>query len=1133
MTRVNIRSISLMLALLFVVCVPVLAQNFRAQITGVVTDSTGAVIPGADVTATNIDTGVKQTAQTNAEGIYRLLNLLPGKYRVEAESPGFRRFVQKSVTLRVGDNVDLSIKLAVGQVTEEVTVTSEAPLLESQTATFSQVVDQRAISELPLNTRTPMALVATTPGVVTGKYFAGGTGDGGRNFFSSDFKIGGGRGEAQEVLIDGAPNTTGDRSFVAYIPPVDSTREFSVQTNSYSAEFGRTTGGTLNIVTKSGTNQFHGVAYDYLRNSALDANEFFANRSGKTKGTFRRNQFGANFGGPIFKDKTFFFVAYEGTRRATPSTATSTLPTLKQRQGDFSETYASNGKLIAIYDYSTLHEGPDGELIREPFPGNIIPSSRFDPVAVNALTYYPEPNQPGKPITGTNNFVTRSNGTNDSDKTDIRIDQNFSASNRIFGRFSYQDNTRLNPARWDNAANPGSRNINDTYTNVTVSDVHTFTPTLVGEMRFSFARAHANQLVPSVGFDLSSLGFPENYVKQAAPMFPEFRIGGMTTMGSEFFNNQPRNTYSGIFNISKMSGKHSLKFGADIRVLRFHALQNNTPTGDFRFYGKFTRGPDPFKSSKNAGFGLADFLLGAGTKGKIDHINGLSLQRLYYAFYVQDDWRITPKLTLNLGLRYDVTTGQTERFDRLASFDPDTRSPLSDEVDMNLKGILRYLGRNGEPRNQYDTDWNNFGPRFGFAYKLRNRTVVRGGYGIFYAPMITLSVGSIGFNSSTPWVTSIDGLTPTNFLSDPFPQGFNLPTGETDPLTNVGYSLGINTRGERTPYVQQWNFGLQQEFGGNLLLEVAYVGAKGTKLQFGQNLPMNALPTEALTLGPDLNKKVDNPFYGVIEKGPLSGPKVSLGHMLQPMPQYTSVTRSLPDMGSSIYHGLTIKVEKRLSAGLSLLAAYTVSKQIDDSSSQEGWLDQAPGLLHTHGAYADRHLERSISAYDVPQRLVLSHVYDLPFGKDRAIGGNWNSVLDAILGGWSWSGILTLQSGLPFAVSRPGVNNGQTPKLDNPTIDRWFNTSFFSPAEPFTFGNVGRLLPVTRSDGINSYDTSIAKNFYFMERFRLQFRAEFFNATNTPQFQAPNGGITSRNFGVVSRTTGSPRQIQFALKLFW
>lgn len=1133
----TIRQLSMaMMSLYALIGLAAFGQTFHGQISGVVTDPSGAVIPAVTISAENLDTGVTQTVQSGEQGIYRLLNLRPGRYRVEAESAGFRRFIQTPITVRVGEVVDLTIALTIGETTEEVTVIGQAPLIESQTANFSQVVDQRTISELPLNTRSPIALVAITPGVVLGGLFAGSSGDGGRNFFASDFRIGGGRGQAQEVLIDGAPNTTGDRSFVAYVPPVDSTQEFSVQTNSYSAEFGRTTGGVLNVVTKSGTNEYHGTAYDYLRNSVLDANPFFANRAGREKTKFRRNQFGANIGGPVFKqrNKSFFFVAFEGLRRSEPRAGLATVPTAAQRQGDFSGTLAANGNQITIYDPATLHTGPGDKSIRSPFPGNRIPSDRFDPVAVNAIGYYPEQNQPGEPGTGTRNFISTNPSSSSTDKYDVRIDHNFSSANRLFGRYSHQIDKRTNPALWDNAADPNSRTVDDRYSNVTVGDIHTFSPSLVGEFRLSFARAHASQTVASSGFDLASLGFPSNYVSQAAAFFPEFRMSDVTGLGSEFFNDQPRNTYSAILSVSKLAAKHSLKIGADIRRLEFHALQNNSPTGNFNFNRGFTQGPVPTQVNANAGYGPASFLLGTGGSGFIEHITGLSFQRLYYGFYVQDDWKITPKLTLNLGLRYEVSPGQTERFDRLASFDPDARSPLSDDAGMNLNGILRYLGRDGEPRNQYDTDWNNVGPRFGFAYKMRNRTVVRGGYGIFYAPMVLFTTGSIGFNTSTPWVTSIDsGITPSALLRDPFPQGFHLPTNETDPLTNVGYGLGITTRGERTPYVQQWNFGIQQGLGDTILVEAAYLGSKGTKLQFGDGLPLNGLPVEHLALGAGLNELVDNPFYGIIPAGGLSGPKVARRQLLLPMPQYTSVNRGTPNAGSSIYHAFTLKVEKRLSKGLSFLASYTASKLIDDSSAQEGWLDHAPGLLSTSGAYADRRLERSVSAYDVPQRLVFSHVYDLPFGRGRAFGSDWNRVWNAIFGGWTSSGFLTLQSGTPFAVSRPGVNNGQSARLDNPTIDRWFNTSVFSAAAPYTFGNVGRLLPDVRSDGIVTYDANISKTFHPIERLRLQFRAEAYNLTNTPVFGRPNGGITSQNFGIVGGTAIPPRQLQFALRLIW
>lgn len=1117
------------------ICPLSFSQTFRAQITGVVLDSSGAVIPAAEVRATNIDTGVTQIVQTGAQGVYRLLNLQPGPYRVEAMKQGFQRFVQEPVTVEVGDVVTLDIELTLGEVTEQVTVTGEAPLLESESASLGQVVNERSIQELPLNMRNPMALLTVTPGVVIGGRFAGGGGatgqDPGRNFFASDFKVGGGRANAQEVLIDGAPNTTGDRNFVAYIPPVDSTQEFSVQTTSYSAEFGRTTGGVLNMVTKSGTNEFHGVAYEFLRNDNLDANFFFTNRSGQEKPEFNRNQFGANAGGPIIKNKTFFFGAYEGLRQSQPSSFVSTLPTGLQRRGDFSQTFAQNGGLITIHDPESLTIGPDGEPVRSPFPGNVIPQSRFDTVASNAIGFYPAPNIPGDPVTLTNNFISTEPASTDIDKFDIRGDHNFGTSNRLFGRFSYQESENQTPKRWDNVAAPGARTLIDTFTNVTVGDVHTFSPSLIGEFRLSFARAKANQLAESAGFDVESLGFAPNFVEVAAPFFPEFNISDVTPLGSEFFNNQPRNTYSGNFNITKITGTHSIKAGADLRVLRFHALQNNSPTGNFSFTRLMTQGPDPQQSDPNAGHGLASFLLGTGSGGGIDFVQGLSLQRLYHAFYVQDDWKVSPRLTLNLGLRYVIEKGQSERFDRLTYFDPDAPNPLSDQVGVPFTGLLQFLGEDGRSRNQLDTDHNNFAPRFGFAYRLRDETVVRGGYGIFYAPMIVLGIGSLGFNTTTPFVATLDNQTPENFLSNPFPRGFNTPTGERDPLTNTGFGIGIKTRNERTPYVQHWNFGFQQQFGNNLMVEATYLGAKGTKLQFGQSLPLNGLPQELLALGDALNEQVANPFLGVIESGPLSGPTVSRRQLLLPFPQFPSVTLTLPSAASSIYHGAAVKVEKRFSDGLSLLAAYTAGKQIDDSSSQEVWLDQSGGLLSTSGAFADRRLERSVSALDVAQRLVISHVYDLPAGKRR--GKDLGKIGNAILGGWTWSGILTFQSGLPIAISRPSVNNGQSAELDGRSIDRWFNTDVFTTAAPFTFGNVGRLLPDVRADGINSYDATLAKNFFISERYRLQFRAEFFNLFNTPQFNFPNGNVASATFGVVNSTAAAPRQIQFALKLFW
>ncbi|MPY90223.1 MAG: hypothetical protein GEU99_20145 [Luteitalea sp.] len=1113
-----------------IVCVasPTWGQTFGAQITGRVTDEAGAVIPGLDVVATNLGTGVAHAAVSNDEGIFRIFNLQPGDYRVEAEIPGFKRFVQQPITLRVNDNVPLDIVLAVGGIADEVTVSAQASLLETEDASFGTVINERTIRELPLNVRDSMGLIALAPGVITAEGFgtAGGT-DVGRSFFKSDFNVGGGMMRGQEILLDGAPSTTADRNFASYVPSVDSTQEFKVQANSFSAEFGRTTGGVVNIVTKSGTNDFRGTTFEFHRNNVLDANNFFANRSGLEEVDFRRDQFGINTGGPIVRGQTFFFAAYEGFRQEFPDTTLSTVPTARQRQGDFSQTFAADGSVIRIYDPETLTAGPDGTLVRQPFPGNVIPPDRLNPVSQSVLEFYPEPNLPGDPVTGANNFAFGSKSITDRDRMDIRVDHNFGQTNKLFGRISYERSDRETPRNLPGLASPEARLQLDQYYHIVVGDTHIFSPTLTGDLRVSVTRAHPQQTSISEGFDLGQLGFPQDYVDVASPHFPTFSIGDMTNLGNGIFNNQPRNTYAFQGSVNKVVGRHSLKSGFDVRVLRFHALQDTNPTGTFNFGRLFTQGPDPLTARADAGFGLASFLLGTGSEGSVNHTQGQSLQRLYYAFYVQDDWKVTPRLTLNLGLRYDLDYGQTERFDRLTFMDLDARSPLSDQVGLELQGVLRYLGDDGVPRNQLKTDKNNVAPRVGLAYQLSDRTVVRAGYGIFYIPMVVIADGAIGFNSSTPWVATLDDLRPENLISDPFPQGFNLPENVRDPLTNVGFAISGFIHDEPVGYTQQWNLSIQQELGRNFLIDLAYWGNKGTKLQYS-GWRENDLPNEFLSLGAALNEPVDNPFFGVIPTGPLSGPTVAREQLLRPFPQYTGVTRTRVSAGNSIYHAFTLKVDKRLSEGLSLIGSYTLSKTISDTPGRDV-SGGVGGILNME----NRRAERSLSPFDVPQRLVIGYVYDLPFGQSRRFGADMHPVLNALAGGWTFSGIATFQSGFPISITRRSVNADQSARLDEPTIEQWFDTSVFSPAPPFTFGNVGPVLPDVRSDGVNSFDFTLAKTVPITQRFRLQFRTEVFNAFNTPQFAQPDGGVTSASFGQVSAQANAPREIQLALKLSW
>lgn len=636
------------------------AQSYRAQITGIVTDPSGASVPNAQITAINLTTGVREVSVSNDQGIYRVLNLQPASYRVEVEAANFKKFVEQSVTLHVGDVATMNITLQVGSLSEVVEVLGTTPLLESESASLGHVVNERNMQELPLNLRNPLALVLLAPGVQPGPNFgAGGGQEPGRNYYNADFKLGGGRSLSLEILLDGAPNTSEDYSFMHYIPPVDSTQEFKMQLNSYSAEFGRTTGGALNIITKSGGNKLKGTLYEFHRNSALDATNFFSNRSGLKKVTFRRNQFGANAGGPIFKDRTFFFVDYEGFRQSFPSTMISTVPTEAHRNGDFSQTLTSAGQLIVIYDPATLTE-TGGVRSRSPFPGNKIPRERWDPVAEAALTYYPVANRAGL----AQNYVSGTSDRLDQDKWGTRIDHNIGDKDRIYGRYSHQKSEREVPAAWAGPGAWGARAIYDAYINGLLNYTRVFSPSMTGEVQIGGSRAHANQVPSSWGFDVTKLKLPQSLATVAQPVFPTFSPSDVTGLGNAGFNNQPRNTYFLEANAIKISGRHSLKIGIDQRWLQFMAFQVVGGAGTYEFGRNFTQGPDPVRSSAAAGYGTASFLLGTGS-GSVPHTAALALQRHYNSFYLQDDYKVGPRLTLNIGLRYDLDIGRTERYNRL------------------------------------------------------------------------------------------------------------------------------------------------------------------------------------------------------------------------------------------------------------------------------------------------------------------------------------------------------------------------------------------------------------------------------------------------------------------------------------
>ena len=908
------------------------------------------------------------------------------------------------------------------------------------------------------------------------------------------------------------------------LPPFNSVQEYRVQSNSYSAENGRTGGAVINLVTKSGTNTFHGIGYLFEQNSALNANDFFSNRSGARKLPFKRHQFGGNGSGPVIKNKLFLFGDYEGLRQGYPVSVLSSAPTALQRQGNFSQTLASNGKLIQVYDPGTLQLLADGTRTRNPFPGNLIPASRFDPVAANILKYMPLANLAGDPVTGQTNYIYQALQTTSSNKFNIRGDYYVRQDTSVLVRISHQHDLRVSVGQYAPPAG-GGRSTNDRFDQDVLGLTHTFSPRLIGEAQYSFTRGFAVQTGASNGFDIGSLGFARNFVNVAAPQFPGLTIsdafGTNNNASDAIVQSQPRNTISYRGSLSYVAGSHSFKFGAEHRNIQFNEGQNQNPSGTFAFSRGFTQGPSAVQSSTNAGYGFATFLLGDVSSGSQRLIQRTSTYGLYWGFFAQDDWKVTRRLTVNLGLRYELDIGDRERYNRLAYFDPSIASPLASQAGLpNLTGALAWIGQGKSP-DQQATDLRDFSPRFGFAYALGDKMVIRGGYGIYYLPRIIqgLSQGAIETFRDTPVVGSVDGVTPSTSLQNPFPQGFLLAGNFRDPLANAGAQIQAPIHRFREGYAQIFSFGLQRQVRKDIALSANYWGNKGTRL-YTSTWELDQLPDQFLSLGQRLNDLVANPFYGLIQSGAVSGATISRKQALLPYPQYTSVQQVLTMDASSIYHAFTVSVEKKTAKGLAFQGSYTAAKSIDNVGT--------PIDLYNRG------LNRAISSFDIPQRFISSVTYNLPFGKGRKFGTSWNPAFNALLGHWDLNGIVTVQKGVPVAIGSSWLSTVRSAKLSSPTIDRWFDTSIFTPTPAYTFTAVGPRSPDVRTAGLHNLDFGLTKNIPFTVAARecnIQFRGELLNAFNTPQFGAPNGSVTSSTFGKVTSQANVPRIIQFALKI--
>ncbi len=1130
---------------LFAACIlaaiPGAAQTITASIAGVVKDSTGGVIPGVTVTFTHLQSDRQVTAVTDKDGRYQSVPLQLGDYRVEAGLQGFKSAARTGVALTLDDTARVDFVLEVGALSEVVQVNEAARPIETTTSTLAKLVDNRRIAELPLNTRNVYSLIYLTPGVA---------GTIGNSYGDLRYTVNGARPRTNDVLVDGVTGsfpTVNGGSGISVFPSVDAIQEFKVIGANYPAEFGRSLGGVLNVVYKSGSNQFHGSSFEFLRDSSFDANDFFANRRGDKLGDFSRHQFGGAAGGAIQTSKMFYLVSYEGLRQDSFSSRTFTVPTELQRRGDFSQTFAANGQQVRIFNPFTTRANPAGSgFIRDQFAGNVIPKELWDPVAVNVLKYYPLPNQPGDPVTGLNNYSKTGTRLLNADNLDFRVDRNVSSRGRGFVRYSFRTTSDV-PAQTfpDDLAIAEGRVIEENHVHNFVSEYnHSLSPTSLLTTRIGFARTLFVFNNQGLGFKPSSLGLPATIDAAVdREMFPAIGASGFVGLGGNDHRYNAFMSYPVLVGYTKSTTKHTFKSGFDGRMLRVNVWEARA-AGTFNFSAGMTQGPNPSTASSTAGNAIASLLLGTGTTNNvlIQNWKNVASQSFYLAGYAQDDWRLSSKLTFNLGVRYDFDTPRTERYNRMNYFDPAARSPLADRVSAfpNLTGGLVFVGVDGNNRWQFAPDKNNLAPRLGAAYLLNEKTVLRAGFAHVYGPSAQAAQGTIGpfgFRTENLWVSTVDGITPFNLLGNPYPAGFKPSPGAADGLlTGVGGGIqGVLHDETPTPWNRQWNVTIQREIPWNTTLEIAYVGTRGYDLstngEGGRNL--NQLDPKYMALGSDLNQQVDNPFFGIVNNGVLAAARVSRAHLLRPYPQFTDVIPLFPSGSTTSYDALQISWNKRMSAGLLVAGSYAYSKAMETGENHQNSYDIAAS--------------NSIASYDIPHRFVTSALYELPFGHERRFGRGWHGLVDGVLGGWQINAIVTVQSGPPLSISASNTSgifgaltrpnwSGADPVLDGARqerLQRWFDTSVFSQPAPFTFGNLGAALGRLRADGVRNVDLSLFKHFAVAGRLRLQARVEAFNTFNRAQFSAPNTSVTSNSIGIVSSQANTPRQLQFGVKMLW
>lgn len=1166
-----------------------------ATLSGNLADPSGAMIPHATVTITSPQTGITRSVVSTDAGRYSFSQLPPSTYTLSVALQGFQTYRQNGIVLEAGQSATQNVTLQIGSTAQQIVVNAQASQLDTDNANIAASIGSKQVVELPLNLRNIYGLATLNSSVNNtseGQQLLGGGPNGTDNADQdiSFLNFAGGFFGTSAYLLDGVWDTDPEWGAVDYVPSVDSVQEFKVQNNSFTAQYGWSTGNVVNVVTKSGTSSFHGDAYEFFRNDALDANFWFNDHNNVAKPSFSRNQFGFSAGGPLYiprlyrqRNKTFIFGLYEHLGLSTPLNDTFTVPTAAFRSGDFSALLGAQkgtdalGRPIyvgQIYDPHSTRAITAGQVdpktglvatqsgyIRDPIPNNNVTSvGAIDPLAAKLISYYPNPT--GSSLT--NNYFSAGTGPAHSNEYLVRLDHNINDAARAYFRYSYKNEFKTgNPDFWgtNDPAGPGNGRPNSRW-NMAAGYSQIFSPTFTMNITAGVELWHETSTNQSAGFKPSTIGLP-SYLDANSPQFPVVNIGSQSQLGplnsAYLVNHGPIGSVSTDF--IKTLGRHTLNFG--FMGAELQDDQTNIFQATLDSAGGFTSGPDPnHPVDFSTGNGLAQLELGVldnGSPGQSATAAGTSYNPVvaihYLGWYVQDDWKPTQTLTLNLGLRYEFQTAPAYRHNVASTFNPDVVNPISSQIGETLHGALQFLSSN--QRGVYQTNYTNFAPRIGFSYQARPDLVFRGGYGIFYPPSITCCFpgDSAGFSATTVSPVSLNSISPNAAVSigNPWPNGYIPVTGNSlGELQQVGNGVGSAFINRKSSYVQQYLLGLQWSITPNDLLSINYVGNHGTHM-IANALNRSQLDPKFLAMGPDaLNALVPNPFYGAIPAGTsscaLDQPTVVQSQLLLPYPQYCNVSETDPPVGFSNYNALQANFNHRFSHGLTALVSYTYSKFLDNVEGNQSWAyagNQGPANNYNLAA------EKSVDGSDTPHSLVANYVYQLPVGRGRAVGSSMNRAVNAVVGGWELSQIATFKSGLPLSISgnnynsyggNPRPNLTGDPHIAHSNIHEWFNTGAFTYASYGAFGTAPRYFSYLRGPHYQNWDTAIMKNWMFTESMRLQFRAEMYNTFNHAQFYTPNTGYTGcdpnadsscgSSFGQITNAFPA-RTVQFAGKFYW